>query len=88
MTIGSDTISWEAPGGTGLDWGMFQRFEFDVDAAPVPSEVSLSVLESGAPTFLTAAVVAPVPEPSPHLMLSVGVLTLAVLRHRRGILPS
>ncbi len=88
VTIGSDTISWEAPGGTGLDWGMFQRFEFDVDAAPVPSEVSLSVLESGAPTFLTAAVVAPVPEPSPHLMLSVGVLTLAVLRHRRGILPS
>ena len=84
VTIGPDAISWEAPGGTALDWGMFQRFEFDADAAPVPSEVSLAVLEPGAPAVLVAAVVAPVPEPAYSALVATAVLTLAVVRQRRG----
>jgi hypothetical protein len=78
-TIGSDSISWYAPAGTGLDWGMLVSFGFDADAAPIASEVSVGAREAGSPARFAFAVAAPAPEPGMRALGAAALLALAAL---------
>ncbi len=59
VTIGPDTVSWQAPSGNALDWGTLFNFRFDADAAPGDATAVLGVLEPGDPATLDAATLAP-----------------------------
>jgi hypothetical protein len=82
-SVGPDSVSWQAPPGTGLDWGMLVSFGFDADAAPVASEVSVAVREAGSPARFAFAVAAPAPEPGVRTLGAGAILGLVAVSSRR-----
>jgi hypothetical protein len=82
LEVDANAISWQAPPGNALDWGMLAAFEFDANRSPGTSEVSLVVLEPGEPGALAVAAAVPVPEPRPSLLTGVALAVLARTRRR------
>ena len=81
VTVEADRIVWDAPPGTGLDWGMLQSFRFDATAPAAAGEVWVEARETGAQdTFAFQTVV--VPEPGARSLVGCAILLLATLRRR------
>ncbi len=83
-TIGRNAVSWQAPAGRALDWGMLARFGFEVDAAPDEGAVSLAAHEPGSPSRLRVTVLTPAPEPRAWVLAFAGLAVLGILRGFRS----
>ncbi|MCK9488581.1 MAG: hypothetical protein M0Q42_04125 [Xanthomonadales bacterium] len=60
--VGEDTVTWTAPDGNELNWGMLFRFSLVTDVAPNEAnvaQVGLGVAGPGAPSSLGAAMLVP-----------------------------
>ncbi|MFQ5524629.1 MAG: hypothetical protein ACE5GX_00075 [Thermoanaerobaculia bacterium] len=58
-TVNAGGITFSAPAGNELDWGIMYNFAFDANAAPGDLQLTLGVLETGSPMALTPTAVAP-----------------------------
>ena len=52
---GGGALTWQAPAGNGLDWGMLFNFSFIADATPDSGIATLGILEPGTGSTLNAA---------------------------------
>ncbi len=80
VVVEESAITWQAPPGEALDWGMLVGFGFDADRDPVPSSVRLAVLEPGSPTALVVSAMAPAPEPATGMLATSALAAVALVR--------
>ena len=66
-SVGEDQITWTAPPGQALDWGVLHGFRMDVDAAPVGTAARLAPHESGTPLAIAVGTLGPAAFPIPSL---------------------
>lgn len=82
-TVSANSVTWDAPSGSGADWGEMRRMAFTVDHAPQIFGVALFPLEAGTPAGFAVAAPVPVPEPGVCLQLLSGATALLTLRRGR-----
>jgi hypothetical protein len=78
-SVTSGSVTWTAPAGHALDFGMLFNFRFDANAAPVEGAATITPLDPGSPGTIPVRTL-----PEPGLGLSIGwcLVVLALLAHR------
>ena len=79
-SVAGGKVTWTAPAGNALDWGMLFNFRMNANAAPVPATATLTPLAAGTPALFP---VQTLPEPDAAPALGAGLVLLTRLRRGR-----
>lgn len=78
-STGGGQVSWSAPAGNTLDWGVLYAFSVTVDRPPVPSITEVHVAEAGSPDAFVLESLAPIAGAVPDPVIGVTPASLGLV---------